>query len=299
MKRCILLATLPALVFASACSPAGGGGSAGEKKPVVYTSTNVWGSVAKAVGGDLVDVHSSLTRPEQDPHDYEVTAQDKNQAQGAAVIIVNGGGYDDWAVQLGHGSPASIINAVDLSGLKHDGDKDFNEHVFYNLDAVRKVSDEVARDLSAKDAPHAATYAANAKAFGDKLDTLKQNAAGVGQGRELTAFATEPVVGYLLQDMGVDNITPDEFVEESETQAGPSTKAQAEAQNLVKAGRAKLLVVNGQTETNVTKALAGVADAAHVPVVRVTETFPDGVSDYATWVQQTIDAFASAAKQVQ
>ena len=32
-----------------------------------------------------------------------------------------------------------------------------------------------------------------------------------------TAIATEPVAGYLLEDMKIKNITPDEFVEQSET----------------------------------------------------------------------------------
>ena len=46
-------------------------------KPVIVASTNVWGSVARAVGGDQAEVKSVITKPTQDPHDYEATAQDK------------------------------------------------------------------------------------------------------------------------------------------------------------------------------------------------------------------------------
>lgn len=68
--------------------------------PTVYATTNVWGSVAKAVGGDKVNVIVGVNELSQDPHDYQATATDKLNITKSAVMLVNGGGYDDWGYEL-------------------------------------------------------------------------------------------------------------------------------------------------------------------------------------------------------
>ncbi|GAE75756.1 zinc ABC transporter [Cutibacterium acnes JCM 18918] len=90
-----------------------------------------------------------------------------------------------------------------------------------------------------------------------------------------TAIATEPVAGYLLEDMKIKNITPDEFVEQSETEAGPSTKVVHETTDLLTQKKASILLVNGQTSDDVTKALQKAASKANVHEVGVWETFPE------------------------
>ncbi|MGH9642746.1 MAG: metal ABC transporter solute-binding protein, Zn/Mn family, partial [Terriglobales bacterium] len=42
----------------------------------VVTSTDVWGSVVKAVGGDAVSVTALIDSPAKDPHDYETNSLD-------------------------------------------------------------------------------------------------------------------------------------------------------------------------------------------------------------------------------
>lgn len=54
--------------------------------PTVYATTNVWGSVAKAVGGDKVNVIVGVDDLSQDPHDYQATATDKLNITKSAVI---------------------------------------------------------------------------------------------------------------------------------------------------------------------------------------------------------------------
>jgi zinc/manganese transport system substrate-binding protein len=41
----------------------------------IVAAENFYGEVAKAVGGDLVEVISILNRPDMDPHDFEPTPQ--------------------------------------------------------------------------------------------------------------------------------------------------------------------------------------------------------------------------------
>ena len=80
-RRLLAMATLSACALAMAgCSnsgpDSGSGSSASSDKIDVVASTNVWGSVAQAIGGDKVNVHSIIDSPDQDPHDYEATAKD-------------------------------------------------------------------------------------------------------------------------------------------------------------------------------------------------------------------------------
>ena len=44
---------------------------------------------------------SVITNPATDPHDYEPTAVDARTIAGAQMVIVNGIGYDPWALEAG------------------------------------------------------------------------------------------------------------------------------------------------------------------------------------------------------
>lgn len=305
-------------------------------KVTIYTTTNVWGSVAKHVGGDLVTVESGVTNPDQDPHDYEATAQDKLKVSKAKIVVVNGGGYDEWGNKLAESVDPKpvIVDAVKVSGLEGaeeaghdhehadgdhaegdhdhghdhgDGDHDhadgghhhhhgdFNEHVFYSLKTVVKVSEAVRDELSKVDSANAETYKKNQADFAAKIADLQKKADEVkGKIQHVHAVATEPVAGYLLADMGVHDVTPPEFVEQSETEAGPSAQVMAETEKLITSGEAKLLVLNGQTQDATSDKLKADAKTAGIPTVDVTETFPQGTDDYVKWMGTNIDNFSKA-----
>lgn len=299
-------------------------------KLMVYTSTNVWGSVAKAVGGDKVEVISAVNDPTQDPHDYQASATDKLNVSKAQLVLVNGGGYDDWTTSLANSvaNRPVIINAVDLSGLMpaeahdehehettethdhaddhhdehvhehkhHHHHSEFNEHVFFSLDTAKKVAQAVANNLSAKDPANKAMYAQNAQQFMQQLDGLKSKAQAIGKDKNLTAFATEPVTGYLLADIGIKDLTPKAYIEQSETDAGVSVKVLNDSKNLLSSKQAKLMVVNAQTEDETAKTLMAVAKQAGIPVIAVNETFPAGVTSYTDFIEKTLTDFANAVK---
>ena len=274
----------------SSASGASSAAAATDKVDVV-ASTNVWGSVAEAIGGDKVNVHSVIDSPDQDPHDYEATAKDKLAFSKAKIAIANGGGYDDWAPKLvkSTASKATLIDAVETSGLKKPGQEEFNAHVIFSIDSARKVAKVVESDLAKASPDNKAAFESNLKDFESKLDDLKAHAAKVGEKHpNSTAIATEPVVGYLLEDMKVKNITPEEFVEQSETEAGPSTKGVHETTKLIAAKKASILLVNGQPSDAVTKELQKAAKGAGIKQVGVWETFPKGVDTYQDFIGKAI-----------
>lgn len=279
---------------------------------MIYTSTNVWGALAKSVGGDKVKVISAVNDQSQDPHEYQASANDKLAVSKAQLVLVNGGGYDDWTSSLANSvaNKPVIINAVDLSGLKpagaatdhhanetageHAHHADFNEHVFFSLDTAKKVADAVANQLASKDPDNKAKYAQNAANFNKDMDKLKAKAQAIGQGKNLTAFTTEPVTGYLMTEMGIKDITPAGYVEQAETDAGVSVKVLNDSKNLLTSKQANVIVANAQTEDATAKQLMAAAAGASVPLVQVNETFPEGITTYQAFIENTIDKFANA-----
>ncbi|AXE39341.1 metal ABC transporter solute-binding protein, Zn/Mn family [Acidipropionibacterium virtanenii] len=281
------------LIPLAACSSQDSPSGSADGRVSVVASTNVWGSVAKEVAGSHADVTSVISSPEQDPHDYEATARDKLAFRKAAVTVVNGGGYDDWATTLAGQSDSTLVDAVKTSGLKTGAD--FNEHVFYSISTARKVADRIATDLAKADPDHATDYRKNAKAFGATMDKTLTDARKVGRANPGVSFvATESVADYLLADMGLKDATPEAFVEQSETESGPSVKVVNQTSKLLTTKKAGLLIVNGQTSDSVTKALQSAARKASVPSVGVTETFPEGIDSYPAFINATITGVSKA-----
>ncbi|HEX4246358.1 MAG TPA: zinc ABC transporter substrate-binding protein, partial [Pseudonocardia sp.] len=122
-------------------SPTPAPSPAGPAQVGVVASTDVYGSIASAIGGQHIHVTSIIHSPDADPHEYEATPADATAVGQAKVLIQNGGGYDDFAGKLvsAAGAKPTVIDVSQLSGL--DTGADFNEHVFYSLPTVAKLAD--------------------------------------------------------------------------------------------------------------------------------------------------------------
>ena len=258
----------------------------------VVASTNVWGSVASAIAGDHASVKSIIANPEQDPHSFEATPSDAAAITDATLVVYNGGGYDHWVddVLAGHQSVA----AVDAYSLLPDvGPQPANEHVFYDLETVKSVANQIADKLSQADAEHADDYKANAANFADQADTIAAAERAIGAAHPgATVVATEPVAHYLLTNSGITDKTPQGFTKAIEGDSDPSPADLAAVLDLIKTREVSALVYNTQTQTDVTRQLESAANQASVPVISVTETLPAGV-DYLTWQRQTVDQMAN------
>ena len=283
---------------APAAAPGPGVASSTGAAPVrVVASTDVYGSIAKAVGGERVTVKSIIDGPDADPHEYEAGPADAVAVGNAALMIVNGGGYDDFAGKLVEASSAraQVIDVVALSGLKTPGDQEFNEHVWYSLPTVEKLADRLAADLTAADPAGASTYAANATAFKGRVDGLAAKVDAIKAAHTGDEVAiSEPVPLYLVQAAGLQNVTPPEFSEAVEEGSDPSAAVLNDTLRLFAGKTVKALLTNPQTESGSTRQVEQAATAAGIPVVAVTETLPAGVDDYVAWQGGQIDQLAAA-----
>ncbi|MEU4801082.1 zinc ABC transporter substrate-binding protein [Actinosynnema sp. NPDC023587] len=281
----------------------------------VVASTNVWGSVVKAVGGDAVDVTAIINDPSGDPHSYNSKPSDVALVRDAQLVIFNGGGYDDFFATLltTETEKAKKIETFPLSGKIHDHeephpeeshpeeshaeephDHSVNEHVWYDLDTVRKVADQAAADLSEIAPDKKAAFTDNAAEFGRRLEELHQRLDGVGKGKKV--LETEPVAHYLLDVAGVEDATPETFSEAVEGETDIPAAALADVIRLVDEKQVSAIVNNVQTENTAVKQVVEKAGKAGVPVVEVTETLPEGVTGYLDWMTKQVDALAGALR---
>jgi zinc/manganese transport system substrate-binding protein len=285
----------------------------------VVASTNVYGSIAEAVGGDLVAVTSIITSAAQDPHSYEASAQNQLALSKADLIVENGGGYDPFIDTLisASSSAAPVVNASEASGLLeadgeapstpstssgtddhegHDHVEGFNEHVWYSFHGVEHVAEAIAEQLSSLDSDNAPTYEANLAAFTAQLETLEAGAEALHTDTEGKGVAiTEPVPLYLLEAVGFTNVTPDEFSEAIEEGTDVAPSVLAETLDLFDSGSVALLAYNSQTASSETEQVRTAAEENGVPVVEFTETMPDG-TDYVSWMTDNLSAISAAVK---
>ena len=66
----------------------------------IVASTNVWGDIAYQIAGDQATVTALIDNVNQDPHSFEASARDQRAVQDADIVIMNGGGYDDFIETL-------------------------------------------------------------------------------------------------------------------------------------------------------------------------------------------------------
>ncbi len=284
---------LAAVALLAAC-----GSTPAPTGPSVVASTDVYGAVASAVGGSTVAVTSLITSPDADPHEYEPTPADTLAVSRAGVVISNGGGYDDFAGKLLEATGAKKPIGVDVtafSGFDTDA-PDFNEHVWYDLPTMKKLADHLASALGTVDPPNAGPYLDNAKTFDAQIDGLIVKVAAIKAKHAGAKVAiTEPVPGYLLQAAGLVVATPPEFSKAIEQGTDPpAAVVTANLATFTGPAKVQALVENAQAEGPTTTQAEQAAAANGVPVVKVTETLPEGVTDYVTWMGRQVDALAAA-----
>jgi zinc/manganese transport system substrate-binding protein len=286
----VALAITLAISGCSAPSPTATGG------PVrVVASTNVYGDIAKRIGGDRVRVDSIIDNPAQDPHSFEADAQVQLAISKANLVIENGGGYDEFVGTLLKGannSDATVLNAATISG--YDQGASFNEHLWYDLPTMKKVVARLVTTLSSLDQAGADAFAANGSTLDGQLAALEADGSSLktsfsGEGVAIT----EPVPLYLLEASGLSNKTPARFSAAIEAGTDVSPVVLKQTLSLFSDHAVKLLAYNEQTSGPETDQVLAAARRAGVPVVSFTETLPSGKS-YVRWMTDNLSALKAA-----
>ncbi|MFZ2509525.1 MAG: zinc ABC transporter substrate-binding protein [Gordonia sp. (in: high G+C Gram-positive bacteria)] len=288
---------------AAACTSADDSGPPQNDHPQVVASTDVWGSVASAVGGAHAEVTALFNTPGADPHEFEPSMADTAKIQDADVLVFNGGHYDAYVETAAADSTALTVNATaialgddaaaDHAGHNHSDhnhsddhshDDGANEHVFYDLAAVAQVADRVAAALSQVAPAHADYYRANADQFTSGIADLRARLAAIKAAHNGTKVgSTEPLSAFLLTEAGLVDVAPAAFAAAVENGQSPSAADVATFTDLLTNQVIKALIYNTQAVDPATLTVLQIARRSSVPVVELTESLPEGVTSYLDW----------------
>ena len=260
----------------------------------VLAAENEYGNVAAQVGGSYVRVTSVEDNPNVDPHNYEASPSVAAEVSSAGIVIQNGVGYDSWINRLEAASGSATRKVVVAQELLGWPDTTPNPHLWYDPRTMPLVADAVATDLAALEPAHAAYFHANARRFDGSLRTWRDAIDAFKRRRgDATAATTEPVADYLLQAMGIDDLTP--FVFQADIMNGnePTPQGVALEDGLLSRHRVQVLAYNEQVIDSLTESIRSDAQRDGVPEVGVYETMPTGY-DYQRWMLAETEAIARA-----
>jgi len=267
----------------------------------VLATTNVWGDIAKQLGGDWVEVTVILDDPMQDPHSYEASARDQLAVNDAELIVMNGGGYDEFMHTLIESADTAklVVEAVpehdstgesDVHAHSHD-----NEHVWYDFDAVGEFSENFVAALTDIRPESFTDVNKNFDTFKVELDNLQVRLEGLaGHSLGLSVVATEGVGNLLLEHAGFENLTPEALADaiEEDTEVPPA--ALAETETLIKNNLVSILITNLQVEDQASERLRKLAESEGIPVVQLSELIPEAGLNYFDWMNQVLDQIQEA-----
>lgn len=289
----IAIAALASVGMLASVAACGSGQSTSEKNGTieVVASVNQWGTVAKTLGGDNVNVTSIINSTNVDAHDYEPTTSDIAKLQKAQVIIVNGAGYDAWAVKAAQTANATIVNAAEVGGV-NDGE---NPHVWFSAEVRKAVAQAITKAYEQVDVEKKNDFDKMNDQWTAEENNVESKIAEVRQKTDGLAYAaTESVASYLAEDMGLADATPSGYARATANESEPTPTDIKQFTDALKAGEIKLLVVNTQEESELTGKITDAAKSVEVPMVELTEQMPEQYDSLTAWMEGLVDAFSQA-----
>jgi zinc/manganese transport system substrate-binding protein len=259
----------------------------------ILAAESVYGQVAAQIAGDTALVTSVLTNPGQDPHDFEASASTARGVAGAAIVIVNGAGYDPWMDRLLAASPKPAREVISVAALMHAA-PGANPHLWYDPATAPRVAQDVA-DALLRHAPSGTAagtrhrlglFLTDAGALQARIATLRARFAGA------PVEATEPVFDYMAAALGL-TVRNARFQLAVMNGTEPRASDVAAMEDDLRAHRVRALIYNAQVSDPATARLRDIARAVGVPLIGVSETLPPGKT-YLAWMQAELDAVAKA-----
>jgi len=261
----------------------------------VVAAENEYGNVASQIGGRYVSVRSVESNPNIDPHTYEVSPGIAQEVSGAQVLLQNGVGYDDWMTKIVSASRSSTRQVLNVQHLLGLADSTPNPHLWYAPTTMPKVASALAADLAKLEPAHAAYFKGNVAKFDaslkpwvDAIAAFKAKYAGT------PVATTEPVADYLLEAMGVNNLTPFSFQADVMNGTEPSPKSVSNQNMLFSGRKVKVFVHNQQVTSSITEGFVTAAKKTGIPIVGAYETMPTPGYTYETWMLAEVHAIQRA-----
>ena len=286
----VILAGIALILGTSACSwfdsrqtnePTPNGSTTPASKITVVATLNQWGSLAKQIGGNQVEVSSILSSDTTNAHSFDPNAKQVTQMRKAQVLLTNGAGYDTWADRS---LPRSVtrVSVADTVGAL-DGD---NPHLWFSRDARQAVAKELTEVFSRIHPEYKAYFESNLKTWqGDEDELESQMRERSRSLKDPTYAATEDVAYYLMSDLGFRDVTPKDYAKAMLDGAEPDEQDIKAFSDVLQDRQANLLVNNPQQRAQTDATLTQAAHKAGIPVVDITEQMPSQYKTLNEWLK--------------
>jgi len=258
----------------------------------IVAGENFWGSLVSQLGGTRVQILSIVTDPNADPHEYESSTADARAIADARLVIVNGAGYDDWALHLIGASENPARTVLNIADLLRKGVGD-NPHFWYSPAYVNETVHQMYADLVSIDSAGRVYYQQQYASLNVSLDRYNARIDQIRRQYGGTSVAsTETIFQYLADATGLNLISPLEFMQAVSEGNDPSPQSVVQFyQQIVNAsspGNATLLVYNQQTVTPITTNVESKASSDGLQIVPVTETIQPPDRSFQDWMDSEL-----------
>ncbi|TCV73451.1 manganese/iron transport system substrate-binding protein [Neorhizobium sp. R1-B] len=184
-----------------------------QEKPKVVTTFTVIADMAKNVAGNAADVES-ITKAGAEIHNYQPTPRDILRARDADLVLRNGLNLEQWfekfLANLGKVPSVTVSDGVEpmaIAGGAYQGKP--NPHAWMSPENAVIYVENIRKGLSEIDPAHADTYAANAKAYTDKIRAAVQpirDILGKLPEDHRWLVTSEGAFSYLARDFGLKEL---------------------------------------------------------------------------------------------
>lgn len=184
-----------------------------QEKPKVVTTFTVIADMARNVAGDAADVES-ITKPGAEIHNYQPTPRDLLRARDADLVLRNGLNLELWfekfLANLGDVPSVTVSDGVEpmaIAGGAYQGRP--NPHAWMSPDNAVIYVENIRKGLTEIDPAHADVYAANAKAYTDKIraeiQPIRDELAALPEDHRWLV-TSEGAFSYLARDFGLKEL---------------------------------------------------------------------------------------------
>ncbi len=187
--------------------------SSAAEKPKVVTTFTIIADMAKNVAGDTADVES-ITKPGAEIHNYQPTPRDILRARNATLVLRNGLNLEQWfekfLVNMGDVPSVTVSEGVvpmAIAGGAYQGKP--NPHAWMSPDNALIYVENIRKALAKVDPAHADLYAANAKAYSDKIraavQPIRDTLNSLPENKRFLV-TSEGAFSYLARDFGLKEL---------------------------------------------------------------------------------------------
>lgn len=208
----LVAATLLAVTFVGTTAATSATAGAAERLPVV-TAFFPLAEAARVVGGPAVRVQD-LTPPGAEPHDLELSTDDRDAIEDAGLAVVMGDGFQPAVEAAADDRDGPTVRVLDAIGVRRSR-AEHDPHVWLDPVLMSRAVTAVEHGLAKADPRHADDFARRAAAYRAQLADLDaEYRTGLADCDRRLVVTAHEAFGWLarrygLRQEGVAGIDPD------------------------------------------------------------------------------------------